>query len=156
MQTNISEAASMALSGKRIGFTEYLSIARARIETAIAKIGEIDGAGIVKHHIDNRWQMILPDVSGQGRWRTQSFDLNGFSGHCVFASKDKAIKDAASLRFTERDDEALDRIQDTPEFQTGIYATEQIQLLNRGQIDFKEYTSRLVNYRQRLLEPIVH
>lgn len=128
-------------------FEKYLKKIRAESACRIEKIGHVGDIAIVKHEIDSRWQMILPDVSGGEFWRIQSFDHNGFSGHCVFKDKATAIKDAASSRFTERDDEALDRIQDTPAFQLGLYACEQIQLLNFGEISYTVYLNRIADYR---------
>jgi hypothetical protein len=156
MRTNISEAVLMALRGEQIGFCEYLLISRLRVDEGIDRISEIDGAAVVKHHVDNRWQMILPDVSGNGRWRTQSFDGHGFSGHRVFDTKDLAIRSAASSQFTVRDDEALNRIQETPEFKSGLYATEQIGLFNRGEIDLKEYTRRVLSNREKSTDDPMH
>ena len=38
---------------------------------------------------------------------------------------------------------ALDRIQDTHAFRAGMFAVEQIQLLNSGKIDMQTYTARI-------------
>lgn len=137
-------------SAERLNFDQYLAKIHQELADRIAKIGAVEHIAIVKHESDaNRWQMILPDVSGRNAWRTQSFDLNGFSGHHVFKDKDAAIKDAAQSHFTVRDDGALDRLQDTLDFQLGLYATEQIQHLNFGRISFADYTNRLSDYRKQ-------
>lgn len=39
----------------------------------------------------DRWIMVLRDFSDSSRWRTQSFDINGFSGHAIFESRELAI-----------------------------------------------------------------
>jgi len=120
-------------------FEALLAKVRSEQAEAVKLIGEIGDFAIVKHHQDDQWFMILPDVSGNGRWRLQSFDQRGFSGHMVFSCKVQAIHEAASLRFTVRDDGALERLQDTPEFQIGLFAVEQLALHNRGAISFDEY-----------------
>lgn len=129
---------------------------KAESVAAVAAIGEIEYIAIVKHRTGECWTMILEDVSGEGRWRCQSFDTKGFSGHMVFESKDEAIRNAAMMNFTVRDDGALDRLQDTLDFQAGLFSTEQIALLNRGEIDFSEYIARTKAYRQQLEQVVLH
>ena len=130
-------------------FEKYLAKLHQEAADRIAKIGPVEDIAIVKHETDTRWQMILADVSGGTVWRTQTFDLNGFSGHSLFKDKAEAINDAAQSRYTLRDDGALDRIQDTPEFQIGLYAAEQIRLVNMRQLAFAEYDKRMEAYRQQ-------
>ncbi len=151
MKTDSSQKNASLPDSPIESFENHLKKIRKESAGRIAKIGHVGDIAIVKHESDSRWQMILPDVSGGLFWRTQSFDLNGFSGHCVFKDKATAIQDAANARFTERDDGALDRIQDTPEFQLGLYATEQIQLLNFGEISYTTYVNRLSEYRNQSL-----
>lgn len=122
-----------------VHFEALLAKARREQADAVKLIGEVTDFAIVKHQQQDRWFMILPDVSGHGRWRLQSFDLKGFSGHMTFSCKVQAIHEAASLRFTVRDDGALERLQDTPEFRIGLYAIEQLALHNRGEITFEAY-----------------
>jgi hypothetical protein len=60
------------------------------------------------------------------------------------------------MNFTVRDDAALDRIQDSCDFQTGLFATEQIVRLNTGQIGFEEYLRSVSNFRKRLESATAH
>jgi len=122
-----------------VHFEALLAKVRREQAEAVTLIGDVTDLAIVKHHQQDQWFMILPDVSGHGRWRLQSFDLSGFSGHMVFSCKVQAIHEAASLRFTVRDDGALERLQDTPDFQIGLFAVEQLALHNRGAISFEDY-----------------
>mgnify|MGYP003386380166 FL=1 len=74
----------------------------------------------------------------------QHFDLGGFTSHDVAGSKSEAIRLVAkSIRFPVRDDHALDRIQDTPDFQLGLYRAEQMSLVQRGQISYSEFKQRV-------------
>ena len=148
MHINMPHAVAKALNGEPVSLDDILAEAANATKLAIASIGEIDICGIVKHKEDTRWMMVLEDVSGGGRWRTQDFDLNGFVGHITFATKEQAIEHAASMCFTIRDDEALDRIQDTPAFQAGIYACEQLRLLNGRDITLTEYGVRMHAYHR--------
>lgn len=120
-------------------FEALLAKVRSEKAEAVKLIGEVIEFAIVKHHQEDQWFMILPDVSGHGRWRLQSFDLRGFSGHMLFSCKVQAIHEAASLRYTVRDDGALERLQNTPDFQIGLFAVEQLALHNRGAISFDDY-----------------
>lgn len=129
-------------------FEGMLERIKYRTDKAIEAIGHVDHVAIVRHECDDQWLMILPDVSGEGRWRLQSFDRKGFCGHMVFGSKFEAIRLAAQQRHTVRDDGALDRLQDTPEFQIGLYAAEQLMLHNRGQISFEAYCKNVKAYRE--------
>lgn len=150
MHTTFAKSVQAALQGEQVGFETYLASVKEKLKKGIEEIGPIDDIAIVKHCRDDRWQMLLPDVSGGDHWRTQSFDRNGFSGHHVFASKNEAVSEAASMNFTVRDDAALDRIQDSCDFQTGIYATEQIVRLNAGEIDFEEYLKSVSIFRRNI------
>lgn len=132
-------------------FDGMLERIKYRTDKAVEAIGEVDQVAIVRHETSDQWLMILPDVSGEGRWRLQSFDPKGFSGHMVFGSKAEAIRFAATQRHTVRDDGALDRLQDTPEFQIGLYAADQLMQFNRGFISFDAYCKNVKAYREAYL-----
>jgi len=121
-------------------------LAKAR---AIRSIGEVGDCAIVQNESADAWQMILRDASEPGKWRTQHFDARGFSGHMTFDTQAEAIEAAARAGFSIRDDDALDRIQNTPAFQRGIYAAELIQLVNCRVISFEEGSRRLALYDAR-------
>ena len=91
--------------------------------------------------------MILPDVLDSTQWRTLNFDINGFSGHAVFATKDEAVESAVRCGFHVRDDEALDRIQNLPSFMLGNYCCDQIARLNCGEITYKQYLQLVKEYK---------
>lgn len=148
MSSRVYEAVSKALRGEMIGFEAILANARAERQVALDSIGHIEHAAILKCSTHERWMLILPDVDGHGRWRAQFFDLHGFSGHSVFNTKDQAIDRAVEMSHTVRDDEALDRIQDTTDFRVGIFATEQIALHYSGAMDLTECRRRISEYRQ--------
>lgn len=143
-----TESTIPARSSARAAFDDYLAKLHSDQAARIERIGRFEDVAIVRHQKDeNRWQMILRDVSGGDAWRTQSFDRKGFYSHMVFKNKAEAIKDAAQHGFTIRDDGILDRLQDTPEFQEGLFMVEQMTLLNSGRINFSEFNTRMHNYR---------
>lgn len=129
------------------GFRAMLAEQREAKRRTLEAIGEVLDAAILTHKSGaDRWQMVLPDVTGNGRWRTQSFDLNGFSGHMVFDDKASALDSAVGLGFTTRDDAALDRIQDLPSFQRGLFAADLLMQVNGGQLRYDEADRRLAQY----------
>src|ERR1035437_5756076 len=127
-----------------LSFHAYLDWNRRKEAAKIAAIGDVGDIAIVKHDQDDRWKMILRDASEPGKWRTQTFDKHGFSGHHGCNTKDEAIADAASGWFILRDDAALDRLQDTAEFQLGLYAAELIQRMNVGEINYAQMNQMLI------------
>lgn len=129
---------------------QRLAESEKRIALRIASIGVIGDAAIVKHHERDQWQMILPDIDGGGRWRIQVFDLKGFSGHMLFGGKEAAVRDASRNGYFIRDDDALDRLQDTPAFIRGNFATDLLAKVNAGVLSVFEASARLVDYDSRL------
>ena len=141
------ESEALASLSSREGFQRMLAEQRAAKKRSIDAIGDVGDCAIVRQQDGSeRWQMILRDASESGKWRTQSFDRKGFSGHMVYATRALAIEAAATSGFTQRDDLALDRIQDTPEFQRGLFATDLIGLVNSRVITFEEANVRLAEY----------
>jgi hypothetical protein len=94
----------------------------------------------------DRWQMVLPEVSDNAKWRTQSFDLNGFEMHMIFHTKEEAVESAIRCGFHIRDDQALDRVQDLTSFQLGNFATEQLGKHNCGEISYRQYLESVLDY----------
>lgn len=120
---------------------------REQVQRAIDAVGAFDEAAIVRHQNDaGRWKIICRDASDPGKWRTQSFDLKGFSGHVTFDRREQAIEDAATSGFTVRDDRALDRIQDTPAFQRGLFAADLVRKINAGELSFLAANEELAGY----------
>lgn len=138
---------AMASFANNPAFRQMLADQRAAKQRAIEAVGEVQDCAIVRHSSrDHQWQMILRDASEQGKWRTQSFDLKGFSGHMVYDTKQAAIEAAATQGFTLRDDAALDRIQDSPSFQRGLYVTDLIGRVNSGRMKYAEADALLAKY----------
>lgn len=95
----------------------------------------------------DRWIMVLRDFSDANCWRTQSFDINGFSGHAIFESRELAIESAIRSGFLHREDEALDRVQDLPSFMLGNFCCDQIAKFNAGEISYQQYLQSVSNYK---------
>ena len=132
--------------GVDVDFRRMLAQRRAEQLRAIKAIGDFDVGAIVRHTSDSRWKIICRDASSQGKWRTQSFDLKGFSGHLTFETRAQAIEDAATSGFTVRDDAALDRVQNTPAFQRGLFASDLILKVNTGALSFLAANEALAEY----------
>jgi hypothetical protein len=124
-------------------FRAMLAERRAVLQRAIERIGDVGDGAIARHRNRQCWTMILRDVSAPGSWRTQSFDFHGFSGHESFATRELAVEHAAKSGFTERDDRALDRLQDTETFQRGLYASDLVRQHNIGELTLEELHRRL-------------
>jgi GNAT superfamily N-acetyltransferase len=126
---------------------DILSEGRLAHFRAISSIGEVGECAIVRSASGRaQWKMILRDASEPGKWRTQSFDERGFSGHKSFDTQELAIKDAAETGFSVRDDGALDRIQDSHQFQRGIFVTDLIARVNAGKLKQKDGDELLAQY----------
>lgn len=130
-------------------FYDLLDGFQQETRSRVSIIGDVGMGCIVKSSDRESWMLIVEDVSGEGRWRTQGFDLNGFFGHSVYKDKAAAIENAAQQGYFLRDDDALDRIQATHRFQTGMYALEQLSLLNCGAISMDAYLSNVRAFRER-------
>lgn len=157
MQTQITARAQAGSKSSQETMAKLMSMYGSKIAEAIERIGKFEEVAIIKHEASNRWIMILPDISGEGRWRLQHFDLGGFMGHQVFDTKREAIREAAnSIRFPVRDDGALDRIQNTPDFLIGNYRTEQLHRLNRGLIGYSEFKASVADYGRSLQQTAMH
>ncbi|OLP04605.1 hypothetical protein [Rhodoferax antarcticus] len=95
----------------------------------------------------DRWMLICPDMSNNQHWRTQSFDLDGFSGHMVFNTKDDALESVVRCGFYVRDDQALDRLHDLPSFLLGNYCCDLISKVNDREITYKQYLQLVSEYK---------
>lgn len=135
-----------APKNRRDGFEQHLAEIRQRKEDRLKQAGDVSQGAILANEGGTQWQMVLPDVEGGGKWRTQSFDDRGFSGHMVFNSMQEALEDAVGQGYFKRDDEALDRLQGTPKFQRGNFAADLIRRINTGEIDMKEGDRLLAEY----------
>ena len=60
------------IANEAINFDCLLSEYQDQIDAKVASIGQIQACAIVKHINRDAWMMILEDVSGGGRWRTNS------------------------------------------------------------------------------------
>ncbi|MBK7024498.1 MAG: zeta toxin family protein [Sulfuritalea sp.] len=81
-----------------------------------------------------------------GKWRIQRFDAGGFSGHMVYDGQAQATEAAIGEGFKIRDDEAIDRLSSTPEWDRGMFLANQMQQLNSKQITFDELSRRVKEY----------
>lgn len=111
-------------------------------------LGPVGDIAIGKSASAEQWKLALPDVDGGGRWRLQSFDLDGFSGHEIYRDKDEALEAMVRHHYL-RDDGALDRLQDTPRFQRGLFAADLMRKHNSGEITYSAVIEQLEAYAQR-------
>ena len=87
---------------------------------------------------EDRWAMLLPDATTQGKYRFQEFDRRGFSSHSVFDTPEEAAIEMGERGYTERDADKLDELGMTPEWDDGMFASSVIQAMNSGQITWQE------------------
>lgn len=122
----------------------------------LSMMGDLQNGAIFRSaRRDDAWCMVIPDLDGEGQWRLQYFDRRGFSGHSVYPDQDKARYEAVMEGFYLRDDEALDRLQETHEFKRGNFATDLIGKINTGEIAFAELNQRLAEYDLQH-QPVLH
>ncbi len=144
LMPRVPESALASLASE--GFERILREHRVAKARAMKAIGDVGDCAIVKNRAGDRWQMILRDASEPGKWRTQQFDARGFAGHRTFPSRAEAIDAVADAGYSIRDDEALDRMQNTPAFQRGLFVADLLRLVNGGAISFDEGSRRIELY----------
>lgn len=115
-------------------------------QRAIEQIADVGECAIVSNKAGTQWQMILQDASEAGKWRIQTFDDGGFSGHMVFKNKEEAVEHAAVHGYVLRDDGALDRLFNTPKFQRGLFAADLIRQVNMGLLRFEQANAQMADY----------
>ena len=125
---NDADAEERAL--KAGNFKEVIRLRKEREKAERAAVGDITDGVVLRHEEGRRFVMVLPDVDGGGKWRIQRFDAQGFSGHMVFKDQEEALEAALGEGFKTRDDGAMDRMQDTPEWERGMFAADMIQKVN--------------------------
>lgn len=111
---------------------------RLEIRRVLRQIGTVGDGMVLKQKSAARWGMILPDASEPGKWRIQTFDERGFSGHSTYNTTSEALRAAVQSGFVERDDGALDKLQATPAFQRGNHYLAVISRVNAREITFAE------------------
>lgn len=124
----------------------YLALQKQRFAAISQLIGAIDSCAILRHRSQQRWQFILPDLDGGGRWRAQCFDVKGFSGHSVFISLAALLEEMIVDGFYYRDDNALDRVQPLESFKRGNFINDIVRQINSAQITMAEGNRLLENY----------
>lgn len=154
----LNPSLALASFSEHPDFTQMLEERNARERANLLAIGNVGDGVILKKVSDSalnplnasapadRWKMILRDASEPGNWRTQSFDRSGFSGHMTFSTRDEAVADAANGGYIQRDDEALDHLQETPQFQRGVYTSDLIRLVNTGKLTYSAANDQLAIY----------
>lgn len=127
-------------------FEAILRESRQKKAVARSEIGDVSNGAVVADKAGNRFAMVLPDVDGGGKWRIQQFDSRGFVGHSVYNSQDEALNEAIDRGFVKRDDTALDRLQNTPEFARGNFITDLVGKVNARKITSDEFDRRIQEY----------
>jgi len=135
-----------ANSQAKESFEAHLARLRAEREAKREAMGDMSRGGILKSDHRDAWVFILPDVSGDGAWRVQYFDCNGFSGHTVYNAMEACVDAALAGGFLQRDDEALDRVQNLPSFARGNFAADLIRKLNGREITREQGDALLAEY----------
>ncbi len=125
-----------------------LAASRLARSNVIAAIGDVTEGAILKQDGADRWAFLLPDMTEQGKWRIQYFDLRGFSGHGIYSAPCALVDAAISGGYVERDDGALDRVQDLPSFRRGCFLAELIAQVNGGLITHAGADALLLQYDQ--------
>lgn len=129
---------------------ERLAESVKRMAARLEVMGEIGEAAIVKHEDPafERWMMIHPSI--EGGWRLTTFASDGLYGHMSFGDKTEAMCEAARSGFYVRDDDALSRMQHTPQFVRGGFVLDLLDQVNAGKVDAFEAAAKLVEYDERM------
>ena len=100
---------------------------------------EEQGFGMVLQGMGS-WAVILRDPTEEGRFRYQTFNEKGFSGHVTRSHVDEVILDAFKSGYCEVavDQTILDRLSQTDAWKRGMAAVHLTQQVNQGLITFVE------------------
>jgi hypothetical protein len=74
-----------------------------------------------------RWGVILPEMSGGGGFRIQTFDKRGLIGHQTYNTAEQALDEMVTQGYRKPDKGAMDRLAGTKEFQDGNAVLEQMR-----------------------------
>lgn len=145
MHASTQQATSQARSALAIGdrFQQLIDARASRIENVRAIFAKRGAGTILRNTAGTGWTIVLPDASEPGRWRHQTFDAQGFSGHCTRDTADAALLDAIDSGYYRDDPEALDRLSVTPRWAHGTRCNSIRQELHAGQINWTEALARM-------------
>lgn len=79
----------------------------------------------------NRWAVIAPDPSEQGRFRAQYYDAGGFYSHATRDTPEQVLDELVAEGFRTKDAGALDRLSETQTWADGMARTAEIQRANQ-------------------------
>lgn len=79
--------------------------------------------------------VVLPDASEPGRFRYQTFNESGFTGHTTRDTVEAVLLEAFRDGFREIDDsDALERFSQTPEWEKGSLINDLVRRVNVGEL----------------------
>lgn len=76
--------------------------------------------------------LISPCPTEMGRWRVTRFDCQGWIGHTVLDTKEKAILHAFQEGYADRDRDLLSRLSRTDRFREGNERLEKMRIFNEA------------------------
>lgn len=105
-----------------------------------------------KHHKDDRWAVILPEMSEpeRGTHRIQYFDRHGTSSHDTRKDLDSAVEELLTGGFRETDAGAMDRLSTGLDWKVGTRAHELHLQMSKGKIGYVDYLNGVNAYREEL------
>ena len=89
------------------------------------------------------WAFVLPDLNGEGSWRIQHFDPDGFTGHTCHNSVTEATEALIGEGYRVPDPGALDRCSATVRWAVGVKRAELRLQVNHGKTGWAEMAGRL-------------
>ncbi|MFD2274283.1 hypothetical protein ACFS07_33350 [Undibacterium arcticum] len=99
-----------------------------------------DPSGVEYHNrAATLWAFVLPDASEPGKYRLQTFDEDGFTGHSSYSSLIDAVEALIKNGYVCEDRGALDRMSTTARWAAGTEILDLLRRLNGKEISFQEY-----------------
>lgn len=132
-------------------YEQHIAKLKQREARKIKAIGSIECGAIVRHKTAERWVILLPDMNEPGKWRIQYFDMNGFSGHAIYENQEQVINCAIAGDYIQRDDAALEKMQEMGSFQRGNFASNLIYQVNSGVMSYKDANAKLAIYDTQMI-----
>lgn len=126
-------------------FVPYLesSVEKCELLDVILREGNGDeSVGEFRHRSRAGWGMVIQDASEAGKWRLQTFDECGFSGHQVYRERLEALEAMVDQGYTTKDSGRLDQLAETKKWKEGMEILEMISRVNAGSMSYGEFHAK--------------
>lgn len=130
----------------------HAELARRQLEArrAVRALLAEHGDGVeLKHAQRDTYRVLLPDASNPGKYRYQSYDRHGLSGHTTDDTREEALRDVALDGFTVHAPGSLDGLSKTDEWKRGTAYASLVREHAAGRIDHPTFAAKVHGVNER-------